>query len=106
MTHVITVPDTPDGITVELWGAQFTPRPATKSLANQAEPIAAKIHESADYDELIDAIGAVLDLKLANADRGRLAPSVLVKRRWDADEVSVPQLLALLNQIRVAEFPT
>jgi len=103
--QVITVPDAVEGIRVDLWGVEFDVVPPTKSLAKKAERHVLAMVEAETNDELVDAIGGFFDLKLIPLDRRRTRPSTIIRRRWDDDKVSIPQLQALAERLRDAERP-
>lgn len=105
MKHVITVPESVEGVTVDLWGTEFETRPPTKSLAKRCEPHIIAMLEATTNDELVDAIAAFYDEKLVPTGGRRTKPSTLIRRKWDDDAVTIPQLQALGDRLRDAEHP-
>jgi len=102
---VIAVPDQVDGIVVDLWGHKYTPKPATKALAQETEDEVLAIQVAVDNDEYVAAVGAFFDKKLKKAAAKTPNPSTVLKGKWDASEVTLPQIQTLTQHIAEAERP-
>lgn len=84
-------------VSVDLWGSDFE---AVRITASTEPPIRAKVEEinkrffgrDVTHQERVEMFGMQFDARLRPAEEdGRLA-SELVREKWDADEVTVPQL--------------
>ena len=65
-----------------------------------------ELEEAFGADEEVALQGELLDLRLVPADGKRTKPSLLVQRKWEADELSEAQLDRLFEQLREAEDPS
>lgn len=102
---IITVPAVVENITVDLFGTNFGVRAPTKSLEKAAERHALAMIEATTADELVDAIAGYFDTKLSPTEGRRTRPSTIIRKQWDADRVTIPQLQALSERLREAERP-
>lgn len=95
-------------VTVDLWGHEFDRMPITRSVREKLGPASSAVIEARDEenaDALVDAIGAVLDLRLKASDGKRTAASKLIHDRWHADDLDLEQLLNFTEEIGEAGRP-
>lgn len=127
MPGTVSIGEAYEPVEVDLWGKPYETVPATRSLAIKGAPLIDKLNDlrtSVDYkdlglaedadpaavqaaitDELVKAMGKLLDLKLRPVEGTRKA-STLVREKWNADEVTLAQLETLLEDIGEADRPT
>lgn len=93
--------DTPE---VELGGHVYTITPATRSVTTKAKALEERV-ETEDADQLIAAYGELLDLRLAGDVKGQPKASTTLRRMWEANDVSLPQVMRLLADISATDRP-
>lgn len=98
MSDMIKLGLVPEPFQVDLWGTVFDAVPPTRSVLAKLDPLEDKLLEDPDPDGQVDAICAVLDVRLRPVE-GTKKPSTLVKAKWKADDVTLVQLYGLLQQI-------
>lgn len=91
---------------VDLWGTIYTAKPATRSVAKKGQALIERIEKATETDEAAAVYGDALDLRLEPANGKRVKASTIVKRKWEADEVTLDQLAGLLEGIAEADRPT
>lgn len=101
-------------IEVDLWGASFETVDPPRSGARRVTEIMRQLADldkaenaEEDADELNDkAVGLIaelLDVRLRNANGSRTKASTHIKRKWEADELSVAKLFAFLERLGEAD---
>lgn len=98
----ISIADYFQTVTVDLWDHEFERQIVTRSVRPQLAVIGEELNKAVndeDGDAVVEAIGKVLDLRLKPSDGKRTAASKLVNDKWLGDQVEVPQLLELLEEI-------
>jgi hypothetical protein len=104
VSHRVSIADALATVTVELWGHEFEVQKVTRSAKTRLQPLSEKIDEAEDDDAWIDAVGALWDERLKPSDTKRTKPSKLLHDKWHADDVSVMQVVATLQDIGGAEL--
>jgi hypothetical protein len=94
---------------VELPGDHvYTIRPATKSVIAEGQSIDTRLEQLAEDD--VDGVVAIycelLDIRLKPTEKGQHRASVVARRLWDADEVTLQQLEQMLQGIGATDRPT
>jgi hypothetical protein len=103
----MTAASTIDGVTVELWGTEFNLKPATRSVLKAAEEYERKLDEAKDADELVKLMGELLDIRVVPQNGKRKLASKIILEKWEADQVTLSQVLDFAHQIAEAtERPT
>lgn len=92
-------------VQVDLWGAAYETVAATRSVTEKVDPLIDALNAAETPDDIVKAIGALLDVKLKAVEGARKA-STLVKEKWKADQLSIDQLTKLLEDIQEADRPT
>ncbi len=100
-------------VEVDLWGTMYDLLPVTRSLETPLaeagrkvtevltqEPEAGK--EEAQADQLVEAVSAVLDLRLKPQNGARTKASKKILDAWKADKLSVDQILDFLEDLKDA----
>ncbi len=108
MSQVIGIPDAVEDVVIDLWGTKFVAVPPTKALAEETADDLVAITlavASPDSGDFVKALGAFLDKKLRPQGSHKKKPSNLIKAKWDANGVTIPQLAAFVENIRDAERP-
>lgn len=97
---------------IDLWDGQggglYVCAPATKSVNDKGTPLLAEFNTAVaadEHDQAVEIMGQILDLRLSPV-AGKTKASTLVKRQWDADKVTVDELIALFEDIQEASRPT
>ena len=91
---------------VELWGHEFETIEVTKSLRKKLAPFQEKIDLAVDDEDVIQAVGFVLDGRLKATDGKRKKPSTLLNEQWDKDKISVARAMGILSSIGRADLPS
>jgi predicted phage gp36 major capsid-like protein len=89
----------------DLWGEIFKIKPQTKAVleaADKAQEEYLKAVEKAETsDDVVRAIALLLDVRLEPPQGKRVKASTVVLKKWDANELTLPELRAFSE--RVAE---
>ncbi len=93
-------------VEVDLWDVQYTTVPLTRSVSLKTDSVQDRINAAVDQDELVAAIGDLLDLRLQPTVKGSRKPKTLVAEKWKADAVTIDQLFAFLANLGEADRPT
>jgi hypothetical protein len=97
--------DSGQTIEVDLWGAGYTAAPLTKSVIAKVEKAQQRLEAADSSNQTVKAVGALLDVRLVPTN-GAGPPSKLVQEKWDADELSMDQLLGFWQNLAEAGIPT
>lgn len=93
-------------VEVDLWGTVYRTVPVTRSVQKKLDALSGDIEAAGDDgDKVIEAIGQLLDALFEKTTAAKRA-SVLVSKKWKADELQFDRLLAFLSELRQAERPT
>jgi hypothetical protein len=94
-------------VDVDLWGKAFETVPPVRSVSLKLEELQRQFNDvDDDGDKIVDLTAQILDLKLKPAGNGRKNAGDLVREKWQADELTLNQLLDFLNAIGEADRPT
>ena len=93
--------DTPE---VELDGHVYEIVPATRSVTSKADQLEGRV-DDASGDELVTVFGELLDLRLRGAVKGQPKASTSLRRLWEAEKVSLQQIIRLLADIGQTDRP-
>lgn len=93
-------------VDVDLWGHPFETVPATRSVHRKQREISAKIDTVTDDDESVKLLAELVDLRLKPAGNGRKKASAFILEKWEADDLSVPQLEQFLDDLLATDRPT
>lgn len=96
-------------VEVDLWDHLFHTKPITKSVARSTDELGDKINEAeaaGDADKIVALLGEVFDALLQAADAKRTKPSALISKKWDSDELSLPQLIEFSEELTTSQRPT
>lgn len=94
-------------VEVDLWNNDFHTRPSTRSTAKLATTITEKLSEpGVDEDATVKLICELLDMRLVPAAGKRTKASTLIIRKWENDELSLPQLIDFVGNLGDADRPT
>lgn len=107
MSRTITAAELFDEIEVDLWGAKFKVREATKSLnAKMEEPYkrleAVETDDDAEADQLVEALADVLDVllePLGDEEGKKVKAKTVLMREWNGDRISLGRLIALFQSL-------
>lgn len=101
----IAIADAYETVEVDLWGEDYLTVDIPRSGIKKATALEEKLEKVEDVagDVAVDLIGQLLDLKLRPANGGRSKASTVIRKKWQADELTVRQLDAFLNALREAE---
>jgi hypothetical protein len=95
---------------VELPGEHvYTITPATKAVHAKAEQFQAKLTglgDDPDTNEAVDLYCQLLDVRLVAVEKGQPRASTVMRRLWDADKVTLLQLLQFVEDIGATDRPT
>lgn len=93
-------------VEIDLWGTKFetidVPRSGAKKATQIEEEIDLIAADANGLDTLVDLMAQLMDIKLKKVD-GTGKPGTLIKKKWNADELTVPQLMAFMSAVRDAE---
>jgi hypothetical protein len=93
-------------VEIDLWGQKFETVDVPRSGAKKATAIEKDIDQiSADadgLDALVDLMAQLMDIKLKRVE-GTGKPGTLIKKKWNTDELTVPQLMSFMSAVRDAE---
>lgn len=86
----------------------YTVRPSTKSVMAEGQAIDGRLDALAedDVDGVVGIYCELLDLRLIPTVKGQHRASVVMRRLWDRDEVTLPQIEHLLKGVGAADRPT
>lgn len=102
----ITLADAMEPTIVELWEHEYTAKAMTKSLSTTVDKLEEKLDGTETSDALVAAFGEYFDAVLERVKGSSPKPSALIQRKWDADDVTLGQLIRLRVQINgAASFP-
>lgn len=104
----ISIADSLETFEVDLWGRIFESVPVTRSVqmrATELERGEGEALESEEPDEIVAYLGKILDLRLKPAKGARKAASEVIAEKWQADELSIPTLLAFVQRLGEADDP-
>lgn len=104
MARTISLGEALDKVEVDLFGTAFEAQPATRSLMKESEPFERELDKADDSDDVIAAVGRLLDIRLKSANGSKRKPSTIVKEKWEADELSTGSLLAFLADLNGAQY--
>lgn len=102
----VSIADAFEPVTVDLWGHEFHTVQATRSVVQQADKLEQQMEEVTDTDALVGLLGDALDIVLKPSDGRRTSPSKLIGEKWQADHVTVDQIVGVLEGIRDGQRPT
>lgn len=109
MTRV-SIAEAVEPVEVDLWaddgGALFTVKPATRSVLKKADEVMEKLDAIKDDEQAVGMLAEMLDLRLVPANGKRTKASTIVTRKWEADELTLPQLIRFGERLSEAERPT
>lgn len=91
-------------VEVDLWGEPYVTVAQTRSVVKNADKAEEKISAAGNSDQLVKAICEVIDLRVKPKEGDKKA-GALIDEKWKADELSIPALLHLLDDIREADHP-
>ena len=94
-----------ESVEVDLWGEVYALRAVTRSVEKKAVELEKKLTDETDSDTIVTVIGQLLDARLL-AEAGQPKPSSAVVKKWKADELSLAQLFAFLNNLAEHDRPT
>jgi hypothetical protein len=92
-------------VDVDLWGTVFDVKPATRSVAREAKEYTERLtaaEQDGDEDTMVIIIGELLDLRLVPAEGRRKKASTLISEKWEADELTLAQLLDFVDDLGAA----
>lgn len=101
-------------VEIDLWGAKYetidVPRSGLKKVTKLETEVAGlqsgaiDVPEDSDeLDVLVEKIGELLDVKLVAVGGGKSKPSTHIKKKWRADELTLPQLLGFMDEVGEGE---
>ena len=90
-------------VEVEFFGHDFETVDVPRSGAKQATKLTEELEETADDDKIVELIGKLLDIKLVSTNGQKTKPSTLLKKKWNADEVSARRVMVFLQDLRLAD---
>jgi hypothetical protein len=95
-------------VDVDLWGKSFESIPPVRSVYKRIQQLEQQLLEIADDqpDEQVRLTAEILDLRLKPAGQGRKKASELIVEKWEADEITLGQLLDFVGAIGDADRPT
>lgn len=93
-------------VDVDLWGKKFVTVLETRSVQQKAQALHDKLANTSDDDEAFKLLAELVDVRLKPAGQGRKKPSELIIEKWEADELSLPQLEAFIDGLVAAARPT
>lgn len=93
-------------VDVDLWGHPFETVPATRTVHRRQREISAQIDEAGDDDASVKLLAELIDLRLKPAGNARKKASAFILEKWEADQLSVPQLEQLLDDLLETDRPT
>jgi hypothetical protein len=95
-------------VDVDLWGKKFETVPPTRSVLQQIAALEGKLREIPDdqTDDLVELLAQIIDLRLKPAGQGRKTASACILEKWNADELTVGQLIDFSEAVGDADRPT
>lgn len=91
---------------VDLWGAKYETVDLGKKGFKKLTKVQAEIETLAYDDDAVDnlviKVGEFCDLKLV-ALEGRVKASTLIKKQWDAENLTARQLASFIGRVSEAE---
>jgi hypothetical protein len=101
----ITIDQAFEPVEVDLWGSEYRTRARTRTVQKQVQEKLAAFYASEDDDESVKLLGEAFDAWFEPVgDAGK--PSELVASKWEADELTVGQLLGFLDSLGDEARPT
>jgi hypothetical protein len=99
----VSIADAFEPVTVDLWGHEFhTVRP-TRSVVQRADKLEEQMEQVTDTDALAGVLGDALDVMLKPCDGRRTSPSKLIGEKWQADQVTLPDVLDLTGRLNAGK---
>lgn len=92
-------------VEVDLWGTLYTLAPATRSVLKKVEPLEAELEGVEDGDELVALFAKLFDLRLTAVNGGGKA-STHIKKKWNADELTLQELASFAEALAETDRPT
>lgn len=102
----VSIAESVEPVEVDLWGSIFTVKPATRSVSRKAGELMEKLDEVEDDDQAVQMLAEMLDLRLVPTEGKRTKASTIVSRKWEADELTLAQLMSFGERLSDAERPT
>lgn len=105
--NTITVPELGE-VSVDLWGREFSCAPATRSVIKQVTVLQERVYQLGDEqaDEIVDLLCQVVDLRLTPKGQARKKAGEIIREKWEADALTLHQLLAFMEAVGEADRPT
>ena len=91
-------------VEVELFGVTFKALTPTRSVLKDAGELEDALEAADNNDVSMDLIGRMLDARLKATNGGRKKPSQIIKEKWEADELSLPQIQMFVADLTEAQF--
>jgi hypothetical protein len=99
-------------VDVDLWGSAFVTVPSTKSVVAKVMALEAQVGEieargngDGTPDEIVGLLADIVDAKVKPKGNGRTKAADLIRRKWNADELSIDELNSFVEALTEAEGP-
>jgi hypothetical protein len=88
-------------VEVDLWGVSHKTQRVTRSLERKLDEAREEIKKADSTDAAVKGYAKVVSIYLGDAKIART-----IETKWKADEVTVHELVAFVDAIAEADFPT
>lgn len=98
----------PDALIADLLGRDFEVQRVTKPLAKQIDEAQAAVDDAVSSDDLVAAVGTLLDLYLKPAGNSRTKASKLLLDGWESGDIDIGQITGYhqnVQQVALAPPP-
>jgi hypothetical protein len=95
-------------VDIDLWGKAFESVPPVRSVYKRIQELEQQLLAISDDDPdaQVRLTAEIIDLRLKPAGQGRKKASELIVEKWQADEITLGQLLDFVSAIGDADRPT
>lgn len=92
-------------VEVELWERLFLARPMTRALTLELADLERQVHAAKTSDEAVERLAALIGAVLEPTGGQRKTADVLIVEKWQANELSVQQLMDFNDQLQGRQAP-
>lgn len=88
-------------VEVDLWGELHKTRPVTRSVEKAIAKATEKLDAAGTTDLQVKCLAEIISLRLERS----AAAAAAIDKKWKADELAVPQLVAFAERLAEADRP-
>lgn len=91
-------------VEVEVFGHKFKALPSTRSVIAVSAELEKKLDDTEGNDEQMALVAQLLDARLKSANGSKKKASVILLEKWEADELSLTQVMSFVEELNQAQF--